>query len=86
MTNHPVEKVLRHPPNVEISDSDIEFLWQATLKFNCKELWDLWCLRVARHNDVRKFTPEEREEFFSEYSTIITKMQHAADTGYVFSN
>ncbi|MEP1206956.1 MAG: hypothetical protein ABJM29_11865 [Rhizobiaceae bacterium] len=86
MTNKSEQRALRHPPNVEICDADIEFLWEATLRFNCKELWDLWCLRVARHNDVSRFTAEERSEFFSEYSTVITKMRHAADTGYVFQN
>ena len=86
MANQFAEKALRHPPQVEISDEDIEFLWEATQRFKCKELWDLWCLRVASHTDVKKFSPEERAEFFSEYSTVITKLQHAADTGYVFSN
>ena len=86
MTNQFAGNTLRHPENVEISDADIQYLWEATQVFNCKELWDLWCLRVAHHNDVDKFTAEERAEFFSEYSTVITKMRHAADTGYVFSN
>ncbi len=86
MTDEHTQRSLQHSPNVEISDADIEFLWRSTEKFKCKELWDLWCLRVARHNDVSKFTPDERAEFFSEYSTVITKLRHAADTGYVFSN
>ena len=86
MTNNFTEKSTRHSPNVDIGDDDLQYLWDVTQKFKCQELWDLWCLRVARHNDVWKFTSEERAEFFSEYSTVITKLQHAADTGYVFSN
>ena len=86
MSNKSARGTLRHLQNVEIGDADIEFLWEATLRFNCRELWDLWCLRVAQHNDVSRFTAEERSEFFSEYSTVITKMRHAADTGYVFQN
>ena len=73
-------------PNVEVGDADLQYLWEVTEKFRCHELWDLWCLRVAKHNDVWKFTPDERAEFFAEYSVVVTKLQHAADTGYVFSN
>ena len=86
MTDRIYQKTTRHSPNVNICDADIQHLWEATQQFNCQELWDLWCLRVARHNDVWKFTVEERDEFFSEYSVVVTKLQHAADTGYVFSN
>jgi hypothetical protein len=86
VTNRFTEKTVRHSPNVTVSDDDIQYLWEVTQHFKCQELWDLWCLRVARHNDVLKFTAEQKSEFFSEYSTVITKLQHAADTGYVFSN
>ena len=86
MTRKLTTLTTRHSPNVEVGDDDLQYLWEVTLQFKCQELWDLWCLRVARHNNVWEFTPEERHEFFSEYSTVITKLQHAADTGYVFSN
>ena len=75
-----------HSPNVDVDDDDLRYLWEVTQQFKCQELWDLWCLRVARHNNVWEFTKEERHEFFNQYSTVVTKLQHAADTGYVFSN
>ena len=75
-----------HSPNVDVDDDDLRYLWEVTQQFKCQELWDLWCLRVARHNNVWEFTKEERHEFFNQYSTVVTKLQHAADTGYVFPN
>ena len=75
-----------HSPNVDVGEDDLQYLWEVTQHFKCQELWDLWCLRVARHTNAWEFTKEERYEFFNQYSTVVTKLQHAADTGYVFSN
>lgn len=86
MDNRFSPNISRHSPNVEVSDDDLQYLWEVTQKFSCQELWDLWCLRVARHNDVWSFTEDQKSEFFAEYSVVITKLQHAADTGYVFPN
>ena len=86
MTKHHPQQISIHSLNVNVDDADLQYLWEVTQKFSCQELWDLWCLRIAKHNDVWKFTKEERSEFFSEYSIVVTKLQHAADTGYVFPN
>ena len=86
MTRKLTNTSTRHSPNVEVGDSDLQYLWEVTQHFKCQELWDLWCLRVARHINVWEFTQKERDEFFNEYSIVVTKLQHAADTGYVFSN
>ena len=86
MTRKLTNTSTRHSPNVEVGDADLQYLWEVTQHFKCQELWDLWCLRVARHTKVWEFTQKERDEFFNEYSIVVTKLQHAADTGYVFSN
>lgn len=86
MANRSSQSSLKPLANVSVTDADIRYLWNATQEFRCGELWDLWCLRVARHNDVWRFTPEQRSDFFSEYSVVITKLRHAAETGHVFQN
>lgn len=86
MVNRFAERTATHSEFVEVSNDDIQYLWDATERFECKELWNLWSLRVARHSDVWSFTADEKAEFFNEYSTVIAKLRHAAETGYVFRN
>ena len=86
MVNKFAERTATPSEFVEVGQDDIQYLWDATEQFDCKELWNLWSLRVARHCDVWNFTQEEKTEFFNEYSVVITKLRHAAETGYVFRN